>query len=122
MLLLVSPHACASLLASTHRGARRPLIYLRGGEVVAADLKKNAGASARYRAYDLNKDGVLNENELRLAVATAVQRVDQKEATERPHHHPVHAQSGLALAAVAGHCIRVGLEANAILDGGCGSD
>ena len=82
LLLLVSPHAGASLLASTHRRARRPLIYLRGGEVVAADLKKNAGASARYRAYDLNKDGVLNENELRLAVATAVQRVDQKEATD----------------------------------------
>ena len=82
VLLLVSPQAGASLLASTHSRATRPLIYLRGGEVVAADLKRNAGAGARYRAYDINKDGVLDEKELSLAVATAVQRVDQMQSAD----------------------------------------
>ena len=82
VLLLVSPQAGASLLASTHSRATRPLIYLRGGEVVAADLKRNAGAGARYRAYDINKDGVLDEKELSLAVATAVQRVDQMQSPD----------------------------------------
>ena len=47
-----------------------------------AELKRNAGASARYKAYDLNRDGVLDEIELRRAVALAVKRVDQSKADE----------------------------------------
>ena len=65
-------------------GLRRPPLRLRGGQVVSADgqLKRGAGASARYKAYDLNKDGVLSEEELKLAVDSAVQRVNQHKSDE----------------------------------------
>jgi len=84
LALLLAASTTTGLLAPAV-GVRRPPLRLRGGQVYSAEngqLKRGAGANARYKAYDLDQDGVLSEDELNLAIASAVQRVDQPKAEE----------------------------------------